>query len=68
MVDHKVRHLEQSFVALKFCVRIEWLSVLICASPLTPSANGTDYSAVVCPVNAFLSFVSVFRKNCGTTH
>ena len=23
MVDHKVRHLEQSFVALKICVRLE---------------------------------------------
>ena len=42
MVDHKVRHLEQSFVALKFCVRIE---VAVCthlrepAHPLGKSAR-----------------------------
>ena len=63
MVDHKVCHLEQSFVAPKICVRIE---VTVCTqfarASLTPSANGTDYSAMVYLVNRLFFFCSDFRK------
>ena len=47
MVDHKVRHLEQSFVALKIRVRIEVAFRTQFARAHSPSANGTDYSAIV---------------------
>jgi hypothetical protein len=41
MVDHKVRHLKQSFVALKISVRIEMISALsLRESPPLPAANG----------------------------
>ena len=34
MVDHKVRHLKQSFIALKFCVGIE---VVVCTHLREPA-------------------------------
>jgi hypothetical protein len=41
-VNHKVRHLEQSFVALKICVRVEMIfhTQFARAPNSAPSANG----------------------------
>jgi hypothetical protein len=66
MVNHKVRHLKQSFVALKIRFRVEMIfRTQFARAPRLPLGKREDYRATVKPVNAFLLCCSISGKNLG---
>ncbi len=63
MVNNKVRHLEQSFVALKIRVRVEMtFRTQFARAPLTPLGILVDYSAGVSDVKSFFLLLVPFPE------
>ncbi len=66
MVNHKVRHLEQSFVTLKICVRVEMtFHTQFARAPNAPLGKREDYRTPAEAVNAFLLSCSISGKDRG---
>jgi hypothetical protein len=63
MVNHKVRHLEQSFVALKIRVRVEMtFGTQFARAPTSPLGKREDYSPRSLHANCFIAGLFHFRK------
>jgi hypothetical protein len=66
VVNHKVRHLEQSFVALQVRVRAEMtFHTQFARAPNFPLGKREDYRAPAEPANAFLLSCSISGKGRG---
>jgi len=66
MVNHKVHHLEQSFVRLKIRVRVEMtFHTQFARAPNVPLGKREDYRAPAEAANAFLLSCSISGKGRG---